>query len=493
MYGIIFVMEKISNVIRLVLSSNLFWIGILAVVALQGIWYALSFAPILFDEDRHLDFIFFYTDYLNPFISVQTPAMDYLGQVAREPSYLYYYLMSFPLRAIQLFTADYMIQVIILRVLNIGLFVGAIFILRKIFLEVGISKLLANVSLLLFALIPTVAPMAGVVSYDVGVFFMIALLLLHTVRVYKKGSMTARDLTVFIVLSVVASVIKYTALPVVLAATIVILVRIIQKRKVKIFSDIKNSFLASTWLIKLILIVSIVISAAIFVERPLQNALTHKSLNPSCLSTLPQEQSRERCVKNYVYERNILFLDMKPDNFKPVSPFDYFFNTWIPGMVVSLVRQVPSTPPLSLIHTSFYFLCIVGSLAILLALRELLKKYKSLWVLVTAAVFYIGAVYLSNYSGYVELGQPVAISARYLLPAIPLVIVLVGLSLRILLPKARRAATALAIVLVLLLVGQGGGLVSYILQTNGEYFWPNSPTVRFNEAVKPILSDIVVE
>lgn len=46
---------------------------ILVSAVIQGIWYALSINPVLFDgTTRHINFIMFYTVHIQPFISVQT-------------------------------------------------------------------------------------------------------------------------------------------------------------------------------------------------------------------------------------------------------------------------------------------------------------------------------------------------------------------------------------------------------------------------------------
>src|SRR5690606_13310144 len=113
------------------IGSKTFFILIIALAVIQGIWYALSFQPSIFDEGKHFARILFYTQHLSPFLGEQDPAWDSLGAISRDASYLFYYLMSFPLRLIQVFTDNPTVQLISLRIINLGIFVAGLFIYRK--------------------------------------------------------------------------------------------------------------------------------------------------------------------------------------------------------------------------------------------------------------------------------------------------------------------------------------------------------------------------
>lgn len=485
-------MKKLSQGFSQLLASRSFWIGVLTVATLQGLWYIFSFAPILFDEKRHIDFIYLYTDYISPFIATQTPAMDFLGQVARESSYLYYYLMSIPLRVVEVFTSDYQIQVTVLRLINLGIFIWSLFVLKKTFIEMNVSKGIVHFALFVFILIPAVAPLAGVVTYDVGALLLIAYLLLISVRIYKKGRLTAQDITLFAVIAVLAAVIKYTTLPVTLALIVVLLIRVFWNRKSKLWSDIGTSFLKSNLLLKAVIIFSLVVSVAIFIERPVQNYFRYGIPNPGCMRTMPKDEVIERCSKNYVSLRSINFLAVKPDDFKPAGRFEFLFNTWIPGMVVSLSRQIPNTSALPVIHHFFYIVMIIGTAAILLAFREIIRKHKPIILLAAVLIVYILSVFLSNYGSYVHLGQPVAISARYFMPVIPIFLVLLGLSINILFKK-QRAVKVFIVSIALLFLTQGGGVIAYLLQTPQDYYWKNDYIINANEFAKRAIQKIVNE
>src|ERR1019366_5807076 len=119
---------------------------VLAFFAFESIWIAVSAAyPQAFDENFHLGLIQIYSHHWLPFLSGQPPHAYIYGVVARDPSYLYQYLMSFPYRFIALFTHRQIIQVILLRFINIGLFGIGLVLFRRILLRVGISRALANI------------------------------------------------------------------------------------------------------------------------------------------------------------------------------------------------------------------------------------------------------------------------------------------------------------------------------------------------------------
>ncbi len=86
-------LTKIYNFV----SSRFFFRLIVAVSLLSAVWIALSARyPMAFDEDFHLGLIRLYASHGWPFWSGQPANADVFGAVARDPSFLYHYLMSFP-------------------------------------------------------------------------------------------------------------------------------------------------------------------------------------------------------------------------------------------------------------------------------------------------------------------------------------------------------------------------------------------------------------
>jgi hypothetical protein len=212
------------------LSSRAFFRVVLALLVLQAVWIALSgLYPMAFDEEFHLGLIRVYAHHLNPFLTGQPPGADSLGAVARDPSYLYHYLMSFPYRLISAFTHDLAAQVLLLRAINIGLFAAGLVLWRRLLLRTRASSAVVNLSLLVFVLIPVVPLLAAQINYDNLLFGLVALALMWTLdigsglaaRKRVNGTMLLR----LVILCLLTSLVKYAFLPIFLAIAVYLAAR----------------------------------------------------------------------------------------------------------------------------------------------------------------------------------------------------------------------------------------------------------------------------
>jgi hypothetical protein len=502
------ILSKTAKRTQIVIGGNPFFFCVVGLAVVQGLWFAFTFRPILFDELRHLQFIYLYSDMTSPFITLQTTDMDVIGQVAREPSYLYYFGMSLLLRLFELITSDYMVQIILLRIVNICLFVLSMFLFRKLLKEQNVSSVVINASLLGFVLLPVVGPMIGAVTYDIGVLPFIFLVLIYTFRIIKQKKIALQSIALLVVIACFASVIKFTSLPIVAACFIIIAIhvsrlywresviiiaihvsRLYWRESARLVGDIRDQYKTVPWRNRILIGAALVVSLGVFIERPLQNVVKYKDPAPNCLVTLPEKEASERCIKNYVYKRDADFLAVKPEGFTPVDPVKYLLSTWTPGMTYTTTQQYPDAPPLK-VMTIFYYAAILGGFAcILIALRELLRTRMN-QVIIVVCVVYAASVFYSNYKGYVQLGQPVAITARYLLPILPLCIYLLISSLQILAHRKARKYLVLLVVPYLLVSTQGGGIVTHLLSAENEYYWQNSTVIDVNEKTKAVLGKV---
>src|SRR5438270_10470354 len=104
-----------TKLTRLFADRKFFWF-ILAFLILQAAWIALSGRyPMAFDEDFHLGIIKLYAHHISPIWNGQPENADVFGAVARDPSYLYQYFMSFPYRLLSVLTESQTAIIIILR------------------------------------------------------------------------------------------------------------------------------------------------------------------------------------------------------------------------------------------------------------------------------------------------------------------------------------------------------------------------------------------
>jgi len=216
---------NLSGLKRLFGSRRLiyFLIGLLVI---QAAWIALSaLYPQAFDENYHFGLIKVYSHYWLPFFSSQPPHANAFGAVARDPSYLYHYLMSWPYRLIKLFIGSPTGQIIILRFINIGLFSLGLLASWKLLIRCGLSIRLVNLLLFLFVLVPIMPQLAGQINYDNLLFPLVGYILLLGLRVVEKlkaRRVPAGQSLVLLSLCLLASLVKYEFLPIFLAVVIYI-------------------------------------------------------------------------------------------------------------------------------------------------------------------------------------------------------------------------------------------------------------------------------
>lgn len=480
---------QLSKNTRSFVASRPFLFLVIGLAVFQGLWFALTFKPILFDELRHLQFITFYSHLASPFVGTQTPDMDVMGQVVREPSYLYYYIMSLFMRVFEAVVHNYELQVILLRIVNIGLFVLSMLLFRKLLREQKVSAVVANLTLLAFLLIPSVGAMIGAVTYDIGVLPLIFWMFILTARIIRQNKILLSTTVWLVITACIASIVKYTSLPIAVvcfAAVIVHAIAIRGRQKGRFVTEISRQYKAIRTRDKILLGGGLIIALALFIERPIVNLVKYKDMAPTCFMTLPKDEANERCVKNYVYQRDVLFLSMKSDTFKPVDPVNYFLTTWIPGMHSTTIQQYPTAPPLGAMVGLYYLLIIGGVMAIVMAARELFKNRFDLFMVIIALVYAL-SVYYSNYKGYVHLAQPVAITARYLLPILPVCIYLLIRSLQIIVDRRIRSYLILAAIPYLLVSTQGGGMITHLISADKSFYWENNAVIDVNNKVKEFL------
>src|SRR5580704_2464794 len=129
-----------------ILGSRRLFLITLCYFVFQSGWIALSAVyPQAFDENFHFGIIKVYASHWSPFLTKQPVGGDPYGALARDPSYLYHYLMSFPYRFFHLFTHDQTSLVIALRLIDVCLFTIGLILFRRVLLRAKISRALTNV------------------------------------------------------------------------------------------------------------------------------------------------------------------------------------------------------------------------------------------------------------------------------------------------------------------------------------------------------------
>jgi len=486
-----------QRVLALVASQNFFWL-ITGLLAFQAVWIALSGKyPMAFDEDYHLGIIRLYAHHVSPFWSGQPPGADVFGAVARDPSYLYHWLMSFPYRLFSWFTGDQTIIVLLLRMLNIGLLASALGIFRKLLLMTGASRQLVHGCLLLFVLIPVVPLLAAQINYDNLLLPMVGLLLLIAVRctdaLRPKRPVDVDDLLKLLAVVLSLSIIKYAALPICLVVVVFVVVSL--RRRYGSWGQLGRQ-LAAGWrglqgTRRWMLVGLVLLLAVLNVERYGVNLVRYHTLTPDCDQVLTVQQ----CSHYGPWIRDYNFSINKVD--EAHNPIVYT-GDWLKGMWLRLFFAVggPDTTfetrgPLVIPGIGAIVLTALTVAAGLVYGRRIVRDHHTpaFWLLLSSAGFYIAVLWLEEYRAYVRTGQPVAINGRYLLPIMLPLLLLGAWSVGKLMHHRRRWQVGL-FALAVLTLAWGGGALTFVLRSNDRWYWPVQPVYDANHAVQRVFGPV---
>jgi len=475
---------KTISKLRAFLGSRRFFAVIMAVFLIEAIWLALSGRyPMAFDEDFHLGIIRLYAHHLSPFWSGQPSGADSFGAVARDPSYLYQYLMSFPYRLVTLFTHSQTVVVMVLRGISIALFAASLPLYHRLMLKTGASRALVQSCLALFVLIPIVPLLAAQINYDNLLLPLVALALLLTADIARELRATQRlntkRLLVLVILSLLASLVKYAFLPILLAIAAYLAVCCWRAYPTwrKFWLSLGFGFTLMSRRLRWLLVVLTLLSIGLFVQRYGVNVVRYHTPIPDCGQVL----STQRCDAYGPWRRDhntMLHKDPNATKSPLVYAADWFYGMWlrtffaVDGPYTHFQTRGPFVVP-SMAAIGFAG---VGLLAAIGYSRRILRKYNRqvLWLFVGTVVSYAGVLWLDGYHSFLRIGVANAINGRYLLPILPLLLVMCGLGWGQLLrrrPQFKMAAIGLALLCMI----WGGGALTYILRSNDAWYWPWTP------------------
>jgi uncharacterized membrane protein len=481
-----------------IISSRNFFRCIVGFLIVQAAWIALSGRyPMAFDEDFHLGIIRLYAHHILPFWSGQPPGADMYGAVARDPSYLYQYLMSFPYRLISIFTHDQTIQVLGLRALNIGLFAASLAIYRRLLGTTGASRAAVNLCMLFFVLVPIVPELAAQINYDNLFLPLIGLVLLLAVRFDKTlseehrfDSKTALQL---VTLCLLTSLVKYAFLPIFAALVVYLAVRTWRQRRQlpKPWFGIAADWQALDRWLRLGLVAAIVLAAGLFAERYAVNVIKYHNPIPDCSKVL----SVQRCSAYGPWIRDYDFTINKIDEAHNPLVFsgDWFYGMWlrtffaVGGPATDYQTRGPLPVP-SLGAIVFSSAAVIAFVAVGKRLRKT-HNVVALQLLLAVSLVYVATLWLDEYRSYARTGQPVAINGRYLLPVL-LPLMLTGIVALDEALKRRQAFKLSLSVLAIVCLAWGGGSLTFILRSNDGWYWPNQAVRDMNHAVHAVAGPV---
>ncbi|HSW85846.1 MAG TPA: hypothetical protein VLF79_04565 [Candidatus Saccharimonadales bacterium] len=479
-------------------GSSHFYRLVIGILIVQAAWIALTGRyPMAFDEDFHLGIIRLYAHHWLPIWSGQPPGADMFGAVARDPSYLYQYILSWPYRLIALFTNDQNLQVIILRAINIALFAYGVILFKRLLEKTKASNSVINISILLFVLIPIVPLLAAQINYDNLFLPVTAFILLKTWefkdRLNSSNKIDIKALMSLIIFCMLASLVKYAFLPIFIAIIIYILFSLWKNnRSLKgIFNKTRSAWLKLDRWWRIGLALTFIVTSLLFAERYIINIIRYHSPVPNCNKIL----SVSACSKYGPWIRDYTFENNKVEVSR--SPVIYT-KQWLYGMWFRSYFAVdgPSTDfqtrrPLPVPSYSAIFFTVLAFIAAIAKRKTLYRKYNGQLIsfLLGVAFIYVATLWVDEYLAFLRTTQPVAINGRYLIPVILPVIMVGSLAISELL-KNYQILKVIMVSTAIFCSIWGGGALTYILRSNDQWYWRNQTVYDINHAVNNLMGPI---
>ena len=485
--------------IKIIRADKFFYITTLLFIISAG-WIALSNSfPLIFDENYHLGVIDIYSNQWSPFIHEQPDEAKYYGDITRDPSYLYHYLMSFPYRFIGLFTDDIVTKIVVLRFINIGLVALSLVYWRRLILKLGLGKAGANSVILFFTLVPLVAYVAANINYDNLILLSLPILFLLLIKLSStKQSLAylllAAGLTGFI------GIMKFSMLPIVLASAIAAVIILARRYRSKIYLALRDSLKVTSRPLIILAIMVAGIGVPLFAERYVGNYLSYGTHTPDCAELYDYDQCAENSVwiRNYIAKQEAANLDRST----LWSPYEYSVKRWFPHIFSDLFVTAAFADASIEVHRFMpqelmasggsRWARVVSAVAFVIGLVALIVSWRHFpnpvakYILIGTFLIYAASLWITNFSSYYELGKIYATQGRYMIPFIIPVVASMVLALSILL---RRWPYVGVILLIIFMLGffQAAGALTYIIYSQPNWQWDMGNFREYNTLLRDFL------
>lgn len=494
--------KRFSQQMLRVLRSPRFFYAVLAFFGCEALWYVCSAAfPMAFDEGFHLGVIQLYADQWSPILTHQPDGPAPFGALTTDPSYLYHYLMSFPYRLVALVTSNEAAQVIVLRLINVGLFAWGIVLYRRLLGVAKVSPALTHTILALFVLVPAVPLLAAHINYDNLFFVVVALIGIVVFRItegLRQREVRIVSWMLLLVLVMALTLVKYAGLPVVLGTLLYLLVvvwRTYRGQWRQCLPQVRAGWRPLSKRAKVMLVGLVLLMSALFVQRYGVNLYRYHTPVPDCDAVI----SIERCRAYGPFGRNDRMHRENSLEFNN-SAVDYT-GTWFRGMWYRLFFAINGPLPQAY-YLNYRPLPLPSVTAVVLATASLLlfiwyaahvfKQRPLLAYFAVVCFVYALILWIDNYTQFLYTRQPVAINGRYFIPFLPLMAAVAGRAWSVALRRRVAWKPWLAVAAILLFL-QGGGVMTFILRSDHDWDWPNQSVYWVNDRARDMLKPLIVE
>lgn len=364
------------------------------------------------DENFHFNFIKLYAENgPTPFLNDQE-GYYWLGDVTRRPSVLYHYAMSWPYRLMDGLPATY----IYLRFINIGFAVGTLMLVKKLAKQLKLSDFVANLSLFMLVNTLMFTFLSAAISYDNPLIMLSILSLVLMVALMQR--LRAITLIYLTLVMIVASVVKFTFLP--LAVLIVIALTFYYRKGINgtiksIFKDARTNISKGKLFV---LVPLLLISFAFALERYGINIVSYGSIRADCVEV----HNVQDCRKRPLFQRRekVEALDKEP-----TIPPTRFSVKWVDTAKERIygIHAHKFFKPMTVVVYGTW--SIVGLMA-LAFIRKFRWRNRKLDYLIAISFTYVLIAATKNFMGYQDSGIfGMGLQGRYIFPVFP-VLYLIG-------------------------------------------------------------------
>lgn len=453
--------------------------------------------PMAFDEQYHFGLIQLHAHQWLPFFTSQPTDSGAYGAIARDPSYLYHWLMSLPYRLIALFTPNQTTQIICLRVINVALFAYALTLYRTLVRRIGASRALTNSLFAVFVLIPVVPFLAATINYDNLLMVAIPVSMLLGLRVmkdFREKRVSAPALLGLCTVLLLASLIKFPFLPV-FAVMVLYSVwlawheGLLNRRGVRGFTA---SYTSLSVVRRIVLLAACLLAFGLFAERYMVNAAVYHVPVPACDAVI----GHDTCMEYGPYGRDAQYKMNKPATFRPnffVFAWEWLYGMWF-RLYFAINQNYYTRKPLFVVSWIGVVGAVTLAVGILMRFRSLFRGNRTRQLIAWVTAGYIMTLFLDNFKGYAKTGMPVAINGRYLIPFLLFLFAFGGIAWSKILHRHTVVKTTTASIVIALLLLQGGGTMTYILRAAGDdWYWNNSVVRSVNRSIQKAALPVIIE
>lgn len=431
-----------------------------------------------FDEGWHFGIIRFYSHHLSPIVTSQPSGTYKFGALIQNNSFLYHYLLSFPERLILLFHGSLETQAIILRLLNVVLAATSLLLMRKLLKQLKLSPALTNVLVLLYAFTPLTTVLSAQINYDNLLIPLTVLSFYEAVVFCQKLNQKIFDTKSLLVLTcacLLASVVKYAFLPIAFALAVLILWRIYsfaRLPRVNLWKDLVSGFVAINRYLAWSLTGLMLIGMFLFVRIYAVNVVKYHTPIPECNQVLNVADCKQ--YYSWAIDYNTQINNKLHPSKHKVSIIRYS-SYWLTVNSEGIFGEVMPLLGPEYVSPLFYMVVVIvsswGLIGVLLNLKDVVKKHQGLLALFIVSLVYTFSVWSRNYHDYTNLGSPVSIDGRYMMPVLLIVYAFFALGIKYMLEYSRRSATfkATAATIVLFVFLVLGGFTQYVTQITPKY------------------------